>query len=109
MDKQMVVHPYSGILFSKTEKNEALYVCSTTAECLTQQKYIFSWGFPDGLDSKEYTCNAGDLGSVPGLGSSPGEGNGNSLQYACLGNPMDRGVWRATVHGVIKSQTRLSD
>ena len=52
----MVVHPYSGILFSKTEKNEALYVCRTTAECLTQQKCIFSWGFPDGLDSKESTA-----------------------------------------------------
>jgi len=101
----MVVRPYKGILFSKTKKDEVLYVCSTAAECLTQQKYIFSWGFPDGLDSKESACNAGDLGSIPGLGRSPGERNGNPLQYACLGNPVDRGAWQATVHRVIKSQT----
>ena len=51
----------------------------------------------------------GDVGSIPGLGRSSGEGNGNTLQYSCLENPMDRGAWWATVHGVIKSQTRLSD
>ena len=54
-------------------------------------------------------CNAGDLSSIPGLGRSPGEGNGNPLQYSCLENPMGRGAWWATVHGVAKSQTRLSD
>ena len=54
-------------------------------------------------------CNAGDLGSIPGLGKSPGEGNSNLLQYSCLENPMDRGAWQAKVHGVAKSQTRLSD
>ena len=54
-------------------------------------------------------CNAGDLGSIPGLGRSPGEGNGNPLQYSCLENPMDGGAWWATVHGVPKSWTRLSD
>ena len=53
-------------------------------------------------------CNAGDPGLIPGLGRSPGEGNGNPLQYSGLENPMDRGAWRATVHGVTKSQTRLS-
>ena len=53
--------------------------------------------------------NVGDLGSIPGLGRSSGEGNGNPLQYSCLENPMDRGVWWATVHGVAKSRTRLSD
>ena len=47
----------------------------------------------------------GDMGSIPGLGRSPGEGNGNPLQYSCLGNPMDRGAWWATFHGVAKSQT----
>ena len=52
-------------------------------------------------------CNAGDLGSTPGLGRSPGEGNGNPLQYSCLENPMDRGAWWATVHRVAKSRTRL--
>ena len=51
----------------------------------------------------------GDLGSIPGLGRSPGEGNGNPLQYSCLGHPMGRGAWQATVHGVAKSWTGLSD
>ena len=62
-------------------------------------------GFPCGLDSKESNCNAGDLGLIPGLGRSPGEGNGNPLQYSCLENSMDRGAWWATVHGVAKSRT----
>ena len=54
---------------------------------------------------KESACNAGDLGSIPGSGRSPGEGNGNPLQYSCLENSMDGGAWWATVHGVAKSQT----
>ena len=58
--------------------------------------------------SKESVCSAGDLGLTPGLGS-PGEGNGDSLQYPCLESLMDRGAWRAAVHGVTKSQARLSD
>ena len=57
-------------------------------------------------DSKESACNTGDPGSAPGSGRSPKEGNGNTLQYSCLENPMDRGGWRATVHGVAESQTR---
>ena len=56
---------------------------------------------------KNLPANAGDLGSIPGLGRAPGEGNGNPLQYSCLENPMDRGAWWATVHGVTKSRTRL--
>ena len=52
---------------------------------------------------------SGDMVSIPGLGRSPGEGNGNPLQYSCLENPMDRGAWQAIVHGVPKSRTRLSD
>ena len=66
-------------------------------------------GFPGGSEVKVSACNVGDLGSIPGSGRSPGEGNGNPLQYSCLENPMDRGAWRATVHGVAKSRTRLSD
>ena len=54
---------------------------------------------------KNLPANARDVGSTPGPGRAPGEGNGNPLQYSCLGNPMDRGAWRATVHGVIKSLT----
>ena len=60
-------------------------------------------GAPGGSDSQESTCNVGDLGSIPGLGRSPGEGHGNPLQYSCLENPMDRGAWSATVHGVGES------
>ena len=60
-------------------------------------------------DGKESACNAGDSGSIPESGRFAGEGIGNPLQYSCLENPMDRGAWQATVHGVSKSWTRLSD
>ena len=66
-------------------------------------------GFPDGSDSKESALNAGDPGLIPGSGRSPGEGNGYSLQYSCLENPIDRGAWRVTVDGIPKSQILLSD
>ena len=66
-------------------------------------------GFPGGSDDKESVCNEGDPGLIPGLGRSPGEGNSNPLQYSCLENSMDRGAWRATVHGVAKNRTRQSD
>ena len=59
-------------------------------------------GFPGGSVLKNLPANAGEVGSIPGLGRSPGEGNGNPLQYSCLGNPMDRGAWWAIVHGVAK-------
>ena len=58
---------------------------------------------------KSTPTNAGDPGSIPGMGRSLGEGNDIPLQYSCLDNPMDRGAWQATIHGVAKSQTRLSD
>ena len=58
--------------------------------------------------SKESACNAGDPGSIPGLGKLSGEGNGNPLQYACLENPMDRGTWRAVVHGVTRIRQKLA-
>ena len=69
--------------------------------------YAFSVhpGFPGGSDGKESACSAGDPGSVPGSGRSPGEGNGYPLQYSCLEIPMDRGAWQTTVHGFEKSQT----
>ena len=60
--------------------------------------------FPGGSEVKASARNAGDLGLIPGSGRSPGEGNGNPLQYSCLENPMDRGAWWATVHGVAKSR-----
>ena len=61
------------------------------------------WGFPGGSDGKEFACSARDSGSIPGLGRSPGEGNGYPLQYSCLENPLDRGTWWATVQGVTES------
>ena len=66
-------------------------------------------GFPGGSDSKVSVCSAGDPSSIPGLGRAPGEGNGSPLQYSCLENALDGGAWQATVHGVAKSRTRLSD
>ena len=66
-------------------------------------------GFPGSSNSKTSAYNAGDLGSIPGSGRSPGEGNGNPLQYSCLENPMDWGAWWATIHGVAKSRTWLSN
>ena len=63
---------------------------------------VYVLGFPGAWDSKEFACNAGDRGLIPGLGRCPGEGNGNPLQYSCLENPIDRGAWRATVHGVAR-------
>ena len=66
-------------------------------------------GFPSSLAGKESTCNAGDLGLIPRLGRSPGGGHGNPSQYSCLENPMDRGAWRAIIHEVTKSRTRLNN
>ena len=66
-------------------------------------------GFPHGSVVKNPPANAGDTGLIPGLGRSPGRGNGNQFQYSCLQNPMGRGAWSATVHGVAKSWTLLSD
>ena len=68
-----------------------------------------STGFPGSSDGKESPFNGRDLGSTPGLGRSPKEGNGNSLQYSGLENSMDRGFWQATVYGVAKSQTQWSN
>ena len=70
---------------------------------------MHNMGFSGGSVSKESACNAGDLGSIPGLGRPPGGGHGNPLQYSCLENPMDRGALWATVHGVAKTRTQLSD
>ena len=66
-------------------------------------------GFPGGSDGKESASNMGDLSSTPGLGRSSGGGHGNPFQYSCLENSMDRGAWRATVHGITKDRTQLSE
>ena len=103
-----------GILFSKR-----YFQCLSLAFLFSLDLRIFFFsflfcisgllGFPGGSDGKESTCNAGEVGSIPRLGRSPGEGNGNPLQYSCLENLMDRGAWWATVHRVAKSRTWLSD
>ena len=75
-------------------------------------KYIYAYdagSFPVDSEGKESACNAGDPGLIPGLGRSPREGNGNSLQYTCLENSRDRRVWWAAVHGVAESWTQLSN
>ena len=69
-------------------------------------------GLPRSLSGKDSACqagDAGDMGSIPGSGIPSGRGNGNPLQYSCLGNPKNRGVWQATVHGATQNQTRLND
>ena len=87
--------------------------CSSNAKITSSTSYLTSeWqrprGFPGSSVVKNLPANAGDVGSIPGTGRSPGSGNGKLLQYSCLGNPMDRGTWWATIHGVTKSQARLS-
>ena len=91
------------MLFSGVQQNDSVIrvcVCVCVSLCM---------GFPGGSDGKESVCNAGDTGSIPGWGISPGEGNGNPLQYAWMENPMDRGAWLAAVHGITKSWTQLSN
>ena len=67
--------------------------------------YFQQMNFSGGSAVKNPPASAGDAGSIPGPGRSPGKGNGNPLQYSCLGNPMDRGAWQAIVHGIAKSET----
>ena len=90
--------------------SEHLTCKSETWQVTTQLAFhsIFL-GFPCDSAGKESACNAEDLGLIPGLEGSPGERNGSPLQYLCLENLMDRGAWRATIHGVTKSQTWLND
>ena len=70
----------------------------------SQDLPVYFGDFPGGLDNKKSFCNAGDLGSIPGSGRSPGSGNGYPLKYSCLENSTDRGAWQATVHELSKSQ-----
>ena len=80
-----------------------------TCHLSSAPSFGFFFYFPGGSEGKASVYSAGDLGPIPGSGRSPGERNGSPLQYSCLENPMDRGAWWATVHGVAKRQTRLSD
>ena len=80
--------------------HEVIFLC---LKCLVRKE-----GFPGGSVVKNPPASAGDMGFIPGLGRSSGRGNGDPLQYSCLENSMDRGAWRAAVHGVAESQTLLS-
>ena len=90
----------------KLSSKETSYPVKNWARDLNKHFYQRQYA---GSDGKESVCNAGDLASIPGLGRSTGEGNGNPLQYSCLENSMDRGAWRATVHGVTKRWTLLNN
>ena len=119
-----VVRIYNGILLShKKEWNCAICInMDGPRDCHTERResdgegeilygisYMWNRDFPGGSDGKASVYGRGDPGLIHGLGRSLGEGNGNPFQYSCLENPMDRGAWQATAHGVAKSRTRLSD
>ena len=98
-------------IFFETKSLTCIWPSLNLPPCFAQyfgDQFCFG-GFPGGSDGKESTCSAGDPGLIPGLGRSHGQGNGYPLQYSCLENSMDRGAWWTTVHGVSKSQTRLSE
>ena len=82
--------------------------CKSILTCWLMKDTYTSLGFSGGSVVKNLPAKAGDTGFIPGLGRSPGDGNGSPLQYSCLENPINRGAWRATVHGVTKSRTQLS-
>ena len=91
--------------FPQNGPNNKTIICV----CVYTHMYICIYIYTCGSDGKKSACNAGDLGSIPGSGKSPGKGHCNPLQNSCLENPKDRGAWQATVHGVTKSQTQLSN
>ena len=101
-----------GLKFSYRNKVSSSHVYFFTSYiCININKYVWAQvlGFPGGSEGKESACSAGEPGSIPRSGRSPGEGIGYPLQYSCLENSMDRGAWQATVHGVTKSRTQLSN
>ena len=86
-------------LFEIVHNKAGKYI--NTCVCVhTHIHILHTYGLPQWLGGKESTCQAGDVGLIPGLGISPGKGNDNPLQYSCLGNPMERGAWQATIHEV---------
>ena len=88
-------------------KSHIYFPCASLESRISDFSYylILQRVFPDSSVGKESACNAANLGSIPGLGRYPGEGNGNSLQYSCLVNSVDKGVWQATVHGITELDT----
>ena len=93
--KHHEISPYYNV-------SKALKVTAITSPFF---KCMQSFDFPGGSGDEESACNVGELGSIPALGSFPGEGNGNPLQYSCLENPIDKGTWKATFHEVARRQT----
>ena len=105
---QLYIYMYS--FFFKFFSHLGYYRILSEVSCAIQQVLVgYSLAFLGGSDGKESACNAEDLGSIPGLGRSPGEENGNPLHYSSLENSKDEGAWQATVHRVAKSWTQLSD
>ena len=102
--RELLIHPTMWVGL----KNSVLSSRNQTQEYILCN-CLYKKSFPGGSDGKESACNAEDLGLIPGLGRSPGEGNGNPLQYSCLENSMDRGDCRSIVHGVPENQTQLRD
>ena len=111
------VHPHTGWGVGKREREEKtqrhrenslmfhfMKTLNLSDQCSTLRAQLMLMGFSGGSDGKESALNVRDLGSIPGSGRFPGEGNGKPLQYSCLSNPMDRGVWWAIDHGIPKSQ-----
>ena len=84
-------------------------VLSLKSQCYTELNIYLHWRLPLWPSGKETACDAGDVGSTPGSGGSTGEGSGNTFQYSCLGNPMNRGAWRAIVHSIITESDMTSD
>jgi len=107
----LILHPYPNLLKSSEHKHVSHLYFSTSVPTSTSASFVKSILkiFPGGSEVKASASNVGDPGLIPRLGRSPGEGNGNPLQYSCLENPMDGEAWWATVHGVAMSRTRLSD
>ena len=92
-----------------SSSDSAVHLLGTRPSSTHTKEHKGTWmRFPGGSDGKEFTCNAGDPGSISGSGRFPGEGNGYPLQYSCLENPVDRGAWSAIVHGIKKSQKQPS-
>ena len=99
---------YSSFIYDASNSPDVIFLIpQMLALVFLLDQFSPCTGFPRGSDSKVSVCNAGDPGSILGLGRSPGEGNGNPFQYSCLENPMDRGAWWAVLHGVPKSRIRL--
>ena len=108
-DRTQVSHNAGGFFTSWATREALVFENQQSHFFLNLCRVLQAFPSFTGSAVKNPPDNAGDAGLIPGLGRSPGGGNGNSLQYSCLGNPMDRGAWRATVHGVLKSWAGVTE